>query len=111
MLKMYSNRNGFTVCRCVFHSHIFTVMQHSCDIVSDCPISYMKVKGRRRKPYSTLQLIPPEGGETVTSTVQRHSSRLSGVGMKHCHYAQHAIDYAAYKNSLELGFHAVVSTD
>ena len=65
--------------------HVCHVALHVVHSVHETFIGTHLGEGMRRKPYSTLHFISPEGVETVTSTVHAHSSHLSGVGLKHCH--------------------------
>ena len=69
--NMYPDRSGFTVCMCVFHSHIFTVIKYSCFIyiVSDWPISY------KYEEYLTVH------SNSFQLRVWRLSPRLSGRGV------------------------------
>ena len=68
-----------------FMSVMLHVALHVVHSVHETFIGTHLGEGMRRKPYSTLHFISPEGVETVTSTVHAHSSHLSGIGMKHCH--------------------------
>ena len=69
--NMNPDRSGFTVCMCVFHSHIFTVIKYSCFIyiVSDWPISY------KYEEYLTVH------SNSFQLRVWRLSPRLSGRGV------------------------------